>query len=198
MGNLICVIGNSGVGKTTLVKAISQSYPFSTGLEQHTARPFQQQFKENPGYALANQVDYLLLRAEQEHHIRCGEKPGLVDGGMEMDFYIFTKLFLQKGYLNQDQFILCKRLYEELRKGLPYPDLFIFLSAPVELIQQRYNSRGKVLRIAQSADLHHIDALLNDWIPTITANKLFQVDTTAIESSYKTIIPTLLKKIQTL
>ena len=67
MGKIIVVIGNSGVGKTTLCAALSAAGPFAVGLEQHAERPFQALMAADPPrYALANQVDYLLRRAEQE------------------------------------------------------------------------------------------------------------------------------------
>ena len=67
MGKLIAVVGNSGVGKTTLVRALCQRGSFVAGLEQHPERPFQHLFSQNnQRWGLANQVDYLLYRAEQE------------------------------------------------------------------------------------------------------------------------------------
>jgi deoxyadenosine/deoxycytidine kinase len=64
MNKLIAVVGASGVGKTALVRALSSVYPFATAYEQHTERPFQALFKNDSHYALANQIDYFLLRAE--------------------------------------------------------------------------------------------------------------------------------------
>jgi len=66
MGIIIAVVGASGVGKTALVRALARAHPFETAYEQHAERPFQALFKEDARHALANQVDYLLLRAEQE------------------------------------------------------------------------------------------------------------------------------------
>ncbi len=66
MNKLITVIGASGVGKTTFVSALAKASSFATAYEQHTDRPFQHLFKQNKSYALANQLDYFLLRAEQE------------------------------------------------------------------------------------------------------------------------------------
>ena len=65
MGKLIVVVGNSGVGKSTLTEALCAAEDFATGMEEHIARPFQALFKNDRAFALANQIDYLLLRAEQ-------------------------------------------------------------------------------------------------------------------------------------
>ena len=63
MNPLITIVGASGVGKTALVQALGRTGMFSTAYEQHVERPFQSLFKPDSRYALANQIDYLLLRA---------------------------------------------------------------------------------------------------------------------------------------
>ena len=110
MGKLIVVVGNSGVGKTTLTRALCAAGDFATGLEEHIARPFQALFKNDAGFALANQIDYLLLRAEQERLIRADARTGIQDGGLEMDFFVFTRLFQRKGLLSTQEYRLCERL----------------------------------------------------------------------------------------
>jgi deoxyadenosine/deoxycytidine kinase len=87
MNKLIVVVGNSGVGKTTLFLQLCRTAKFVTGFEQHIERPYQALFKRDPRYALANQIDYLLLRAEQEGDIRQSSHIGLQDGGLDMDFF---------------------------------------------------------------------------------------------------------------
>ena len=66
MNKLIVIVGPSGVGKTTLARALCEKHDFAIAYEQHEERPFQTLFKQDPKYALANQLDYLLYRAEQE------------------------------------------------------------------------------------------------------------------------------------
>ena len=90
MGKLITVVGVSGVGKTALVHALTQKYPFETAYEEHAERPFQILFKDDPRYALANQIDYLLRCAEQEKQLRALPQIGLMDGGLDLDFHGFT------------------------------------------------------------------------------------------------------------
>ena len=70
MNKLISIVGASGVGKTALVTALSKTGEFITAYEQHAGRPFQALFKQDRRYALHNQVDYFLLRAEQERELR--------------------------------------------------------------------------------------------------------------------------------
>ena len=62
MSKLIAIVGASGVGKTALVSALAIHDEFEVAYEQHAERPFQSLFKNDARYALANQIDYFLLR----------------------------------------------------------------------------------------------------------------------------------------
>lgn len=177
MGKLIAVIGNTAVGKTTLVRHLSAAAPFITGLEQHGERPFQQAFADDLArFALANQVDYLLLRAEQEAAIRAQPGVGLVDGGLDEDFQVFARHFWAKGYLSAAEFELCERFYRLARRLLPAPDLFIHLTAPLDIVEQRYRRRSRTLEIAQPADLAALDALVTAWITEMSDAPVLTVD----------------------
>lgn len=183
MGRLIAVVGNSGVGKTTLVQALARAGSFVTGLEQHEERPFQHPFANNlQRYALPNQIDYLLYRAEQERMLRQQAETALIDGGLELDFYGFTQQFHHKGYLTDAEFALCERLYRTLRAALPPPDLFIYLTAPLEVVVRRYEMRGRPLEIARVEDLAQLAKLVEDWLMGETAVPVLRVD--ASEDDY--------------
>ena len=144
MGKLISIIGNTGAGKTTLARALCETGRFIPALEQHAERPFQALFAGDlRRYALPNQVDYMLLRAEQEAAIRGARNMGIVDGGLEQDFFIYTRLFSRRGYLDGEEYKLCERLYRRLRCLLPAPDLFIYLTAPQAVLSQRVAIRDE-------------------------------------------------------
>ncbi len=165
MGRLICVVGNSGVGKTSLARRLCQVGPFSGGLEQHEERPFYDLFANDPQrYALANQVDFLLMRAEQELRIREDHMDGVQDGGLEMDFYVFTRHFYDRGYLDQREFAVCQRLYGLIRRALPQPDAFVYMTAPLEVIAERFARRGRELDITRLEELQALQALLDEWM----------------------------------
>ena len=181
MAKLITIVGNSGVGKTTLARRLCEYAPFTTGLEQIDERPFQALFAQDlHRYALPNQVDYLLLRAEQEWAIRQGAYTGIQDGGLEMDFHVFARLFYEKGYLSDAEYQLCARLYDFFRQVLPSPDLIIRLVAPLEVIAQR----NRTLEIARLDDLARMETLLDRWLATVTTTPILVVDVGDDDPSY--------------
>ncbi|MBN2146059.1 MAG: deoxynucleoside kinase [Anaerolineales bacterium] len=178
MGKLITVVGNTGVGKTTFTRLLCKEGLFICGMEQHAERPFQALFAQNlQSYALANQIDYLLLRAEQELEIRAQPSTGIQDGGLEMDYYIFTHHFYQKGYLNREEFQVCQRLYHLLRNLLAPPDLIIWLTAPLDVVTRRYQQRGRMLEIAALADLEALEMLLHSWLQQVNQIPILKIDT---------------------
>jgi deoxyadenosine/deoxycytidine kinase len=197
MGKIIVIAGNSGVGKTTLCRALVAARPFAVGLEQHAERPFQALMAvDPPRYALANQVDYLLLRAEQERALRAGPATGLIDGGLDLDFHGFTRLFRRRGYLNDAEHALCERLYRDLRVLLGPPDLILYLTAPLPVVEARYARRGRALEIAQRADLGQMEDFVAGWMATITNTPVIAIDATGDDYCAPEAIGGLLEKIR--
>ena len=86
---------------------------------------------------------------------------------MDQDFYIFYPVVpFFKGYLNDNDFQLCERLYRLLRQMLPTPDLIIQLQAPLAVLQERLAQRKRPLDIVAPEDLPVIDGLFEEWIQT--------------------------------
>lgn len=177
MGYLVSIIGNSGVGKTTLAGRLAELEDFFAAREDLTQRPFQSLFAQDlERYALANQVDFMLYRAEQERFIRGSLGIGLQDGGLDLDFQIFTRLFHHAGYLNELEFDVCDRLFRHLRQVLPPPDLMVYLKCPIKIIAARYQARGREREIAQLADLRKIQNLLESWLKQVDPEQVITVD----------------------
>lgn len=175
MSQLISIVGASGVGKTALVQALAKTNNFQTAYEQHVERPFQALFKQDKSFALANQMDYLLLRAEQEKELRAGTLIGLTDGGLDLDFHGFTRLFLSRHLLSQPEFDLCRRLYTHIRETLPQPELIVRLHADVETVNSRMGSRKRI-NIASAEDTELFNSLLDEWLRDVPSKQKLELD----------------------
>lgn len=183
MGLLIAIVGPSGVGKTSLLNALNTRGDFAVGLESHTERPFQALFKADARYALANQLDYLLFRAEQERELRADPRPALTDGGLDMDFYGFTRLFHANGWLGDPELELCRRFHAYARSLLPPPDLIVALSASRQTIRARLAARDRI-NIASEADIGALETFVAEWLAAVPESQILRLDVTEEEEGY--------------
>lgn len=169
---LISIIGNNASGKTTLAKALGDQRGFNTYLESHTDRPYQSLFSHEPHrYGLHNQVDYLLARAEQEREIRADGGIGVQDGGLDQDYYLYTRLFHHKGFLSDEEYLLVRRMYETLRTELPAPEVYIYMAAPLDILRDRLLARDRKIdlqTIVTLDDLPTLQAYLDEWAAHIS------------------------------
>jgi len=195
MNKLIVIVGPSGAGKTTLARALCQKRDFAIAYEQHKERPFQALFKQDPKYALANQLDYLLFRAEQEFKLRNGNVPALMDGGLDLDFHGFTRLFHAHGWLTDQELGLCQRFYEHTRCLLPPPDLIVSLSISNEIISQRLAARSRI-NIASSADTALFNSFIAKWLDSIPACRLLHLDVSEESANYPNSVRAILERLK--
>jgi deoxyadenosine/deoxycytidine kinase len=197
MGKLIAIVGASGVGKTALVSALAKAYDFDTAYEQHTERPFQSLFKNDARYALANQIDYLLLRAEQERKLRESRHIGLIDGGLDLDFYGFTRLFHRRFLLTDPEFDLCKRIYELIRQSAPRPELIVRLKADEITVAERLSTRERI-NIASAEDTSLFNGFLDAWLGSIPPDQVLELDVSDETLRYEKSIAIILHRIKAL
>lgn len=212
MSKLIAIVGASGVGKTALVSALAKARApekhrdyreyyaievFETAYEQHTERPFQSLFKNDSRYALANQIDYFLLRAEQEKKLRASPRIGLIDGGLDLDFYGFTRLFHKRGLLTDPEFDLCRRIYEFIRQEVPPPELIIRLCAEESTVAGRLSTRDRI-NIASVEDNSLFNIFLDEWLASLPSDQVLELDVSNETLGYEQSVSIILDRIKAL
>jgi deoxyadenosine/deoxycytidine kinase len=193
INKLIVIVGPSGVGKTTLAQALCERRDFAIAYEQHNERPFQTLFKQDSKYALANQMDYLIFRAEQERELRQNDRPALMDGGLDLDFHGFTRLFHVRGFLSEAEYDLCRRFYLLTRSLLPPPDLIISLSANSQIIRARLAARNRI-NIASSEDTSLVEEYVEEWLASIPESNIIKLNVTQENMDYAQSVSAILEK----
>ncbi len=197
MGKIIAILGNCGTGKTTLANLVCELLGFQAYLEDHAERHYHEVFYgDHARYALPNQIDFMLARAEQERRIRQQAATGVQDGGLEQDFHLFTRLFHARGYLSDPDYALCRRLYRNLRCELPPPDLVIHLHTPRHLLQFNRAKRSRSVDLVQDCDLDLLETYLAEWLETSNPPASIALEVTGEQPPFTDCLPQLLIQVK--
>jgi deoxyadenosine/deoxycytidine kinase len=177
MGKIISVVGNLGSGKTTLTKLICDKGSYIPYWERPEERPFHREYgKDQQRWALANQIDFFLFRCEQEAKARRSDDIAVFDGGFDQDFHVFTRYILNRDFLNQDEFNVCKRFYQLAREFLPPVDIIIRIMVDMPTLLQRRSMRGRKTdnHLFDSQELTDFGQLIDQWFEYETSSPVLQ------------------------
>ncbi len=136
----VVVEGPIGAGKTSLARRLSNLLGARSVLEAAEANPFLPRFYEDRRrHALAAQIFFLLARAEQARHLAQGD---LFAGATVSDYLLDKDMLFARLNLDEAEFRLYRKLYDDLRPQAPDPDLVIYLQASPPTLLDRVRRRG--------------------------------------------------------
>jgi deoxyadenosine/deoxycytidine kinase len=141
-------------------------------------------------------VDYFLLRAEQERELRSSstQKIGLMDGGLDLDFHGFSRLFHQRGLLTDDEYDLCGRVYTFIRQSLPFPELIVRLCADECTVTDRLSKRDRI-NIASAEDTAQFNSYLDNWVAILKPRQILLLDVSYETLEYERSLGIILEQI---
>lgn len=164
----IVVEGPIGVGKTSLAHKLSEHLQADLLLENVADNPFLPRFYQDPKrFALATQLHFLFDRAKQVSQLAQGD---LFRHSIVSDFLLDKDRLFAKLNLENDEYELYRKVYDDLALQAPVPDLVIYLQAPLDKLRERVKRRGIDYEQGMSGDyldrlaagysefFHHYDA----------------------------------------
>jgi deoxyguanosine kinase len=140
--HFITVEGNIGVGKTTLTHLLAKHYNARLILEEFADNPFLPKFYENPAqYAFPLELFFMAERYKQLKDMLHTKD---LFQSVTISDYLFTKcLLFAKVNLPEEEFRLYQKLFDIIHQQLSFPDILIYLHAPVQKLQSNIKKRNR-------------------------------------------------------
>jgi deoxyadenosine/deoxycytidine kinase len=140
--HFITVEGNIGVGKTTLTHLLAKHFNARLILEEFADNPFLPKFYENPSqYAFPLELFFM---AERYKQLKDMVHTKDLFQSVTVSDYLFTKcLLFAKVNLPEEEFRLYQKLFEIIHQQLAFPDILIYLHAPVQKLQANIKKRNR-------------------------------------------------------
>jgi len=138
----ITIEGNIGAGKTTLATILAKKLNARIILEEFADNPFLSKFYDNPGqYAFPLELFFMAERYKQLKEMVHTKD---LFQSITISDYLFTKcLLFAKVNLPEEEFRLYQKLFDIIHQQLVFPDVLIYLHAPVNKLQQNIKKRNR-------------------------------------------------------
>lgn len=163
---LLLIAGNIGAGKTSLAEKLGARLVWRTGFEAIEKNPYLGKFYgDMQTWAFHLQIFLLGQRAEQHLAAYRSEKSFILDRSIYEDYHIFARALHRLGNLSDTDLATYERVYKTIIEYLPWPDLLIFLRAPVETLMQRISIRGREMEAGITPEyLQLLEGFYEEWL----------------------------------
>ena len=192
----IAVEGSIGVGKTTLAKRLAASFNYATLLEDAEENPFLERFYRNREQAaLATQLFFLFQRVQKIQDMR---QTDIFEPARIADFLMEKDPLFARINLDQDEYQLYEKVYQQLTIDAPKPDLVVYLQAPTDVLLSRIDTRGLEIERGINRDyLERLNEVYSEFFlyyddaPLLIVNAS-EIDLANSEEDYKDLVNYLL------
>src|SRR3990172_276683 len=163
---LILVAGNIGAGKTSLAQKLGDKLGWRTGFENIEQNPYLKLFyADMKAWAFHLQVFLLGQRAEQHLAAYRADQSFILDRSIYEDYHIFARALHRLGDMSAEDLATYHRVYQMIIESLPWPDLLIFLRAPVDALLQRISIRGRGMEAGITTEyLQLLEGFYDEWL----------------------------------
>lgn len=164
----LLVAGNIGSGKTSLTERLGARLGWQTGFESVADNPYLPDFYlDMRQWSFHLQVYFLGHRAQQHRSLAEHPLSAISDRSIYEDAYIFARALYHLGNLSERDMQAYRTVFDEVVNGLPKPDLLLYLRAPVPLLMERIQRRGRAIESGITAEyLALLDSFYEEWMQT--------------------------------
>jgi deoxyguanosine kinase len=137
----VAIEGVIGVGKTSLTRRLADYIGGYTLLEQVEENPFLADFyNDRRSYAFQTQIFFLLSRYRQ---LRRFQQRDLFRGPVISDYMFEKDKVFANINLDDHELDMYNQIFGLMERDQPKPDRVVYLQAPVDVLLQRIEKRGR-------------------------------------------------------
>ncbi len=166
MKKYIVVAGNIGVGKSSLVKLVSEKLGWQPFFEPVADNPYLADFYSNMlAWSFHSQIFFLAHRLRIQQDLMHYRGSVIQDRSIYEDAEIFAQNLYMNGNLSQRDYETYRILYQTVADFLPVPDLVLYLRATVNTLTHRITLRDRSFeRTIATEYLERLNSLYEAWI----------------------------------
>ncbi len=166
MKKFVAIAGNIGVGKSTLVRLLSEELNWDPFFEPETENPYLPDFYQDMrAWAFHSQIFFLTHRLHIHRKVIDHPTSVIQDRTVYEDAEVFAHNLYRQGQISERDYLTYQELYQVLSEFLPPPDLVVYLRASVQTLKRRIEKRGRDYESDISLEyLDRLNALYESWV----------------------------------
>ncbi len=175
----ITIAGNIGVGKSTLVKLLSDKLGWEPVYEPVDENPYLASFYEDMSrWSFQSQVFFLSRRLRQHHNLLQQPHPIIQDRSIYEDAEIFAHNLYRQGHMSKRDWQTYCDLYQTMTEMLQPPQIVVYLQASVPRLRRHIQQRGRDYEQQISdAYLEQLNELYESWIAGFKQSPVLTINT---------------------
>jgi deoxyadenosine/deoxycytidine kinase len=179
----VLVAGNIGTGKTSLTERIGGRLGWRTAFEAVADNPYLADFyADMRQWSFHLQVFFLGHRAQQHRALANSPESAIADRSIYEDAHIFARVLHHLGNLNERDYQSYRAVFDLVVAGLPHPDLLLYLRAPVPVLLDRIQRRGRSIESGITADyLSLLDTFYEEWMESFSLCPVLRIRTADLD-----------------
>ncbi len=183
----VLVAGNIGTGKTSLTERLGARMGWLTSYESVADNPYLGDFYgDMRQWSFHLQVFFLGHRAQQHLELAHSPRSAIADRSIYEDAYIFARALYHLSNLSERDYRSYHRVFNLVVAGLPQPDLLLYLKAPVPVLLERINRRGRAIESGITADyLSLLESFYQEWMQTFDLCPVLSISSEDLDFVHK-------------
>lgn len=167
----IVIEGSIGAGKTSLAQKLTAEFNATLILEQFEDNSFLPKFYDDPQrYAFSLELSFLASRFQQ---LKEALLPSIFNTTIIADYMIDKCLIFARNTLQQNEFIIFRKLFKILKANLPSPDLIVYLYKSPELLKKNIIKRGRPYE--KNIDVRYLEKIQKSYFQYLKEKKFQRV-----------------------